>query len=879
MTGPTTTGSIDAKLTVDDSDFKRGMAEAKAEAKEVGALEPTVKVDANVGPALAKLEAVAAAERNLDLAYQRSAISQEELSKVTEKYGEDSTQAASARLAHSRATGAETAAEEKLTRAKQIGTVEEDKSTEATNRGNAANNRRVSGLQVLLGLAPGILAAAAPIAAAAVGLGVAFGVMGVSGILAIKGIKDAMAVGDSVGNQYAAGLGALKGNLDQLSATSANAMLGSFNGAVGDINAHMPFLNQLVREGSGLLGAMGGTALSGVLNGLERMNPLVQSGGVELGKFVTWLFSFTNSNGFTEFLSYASANLPAVMHLIESLVTTAGHVIAAFAPMGPVVIGVLTAISDGLSSLPLPMLAGLVTTATLLGPAMRIAGAGVAMFEIESTMAIPVVGILLAALSGLGIMAATAAQGTDTSSASMENYTQALRDDTNAIGEHVRAQAAKALVDSGATEAARTLGVSIADVTAAAEGNTDALNRLKAVQKDASMTEALGIANGNLTDQQSNAAKAADMLMNAVQGTNGAINDGIQKNKDYDAAIAATKAANDAATPAVQAHAAAYGVTVQMYQNAVTAQQQTATQVAQTTTNMQLQNDAAGLLKQAWDALNGKTLSAAQAQNSFDSSLVNMGDHVSATGKKITFTTDSISDMSAASVALRGQLNGQVSNLERVIEANGGLQNATAQSKQQYADMREQIINNAVAHGVDKDAVTAYIDKIFQVPKATKTTLELDTAAAEAALAALTRHRTVEITAITNEVRGGGSADDPSMTALNPEHHADGGMAGVSYLAGGGFPGAPRGTDTVPTWLTPGEVVMKRASVQSLGSGNLLEANRTGKWPGQGQSNTAQLPPIYVQNPFTGEYLLAKVSTVVDSAIDGVSRQLGGMRR
>jgi len=74
-----------------------------------------------------------------------------------------------------------------------------------------------------------------------------------------------------------------------------------------------------VGEGAGLLGQMGGTALSGVLNGLQQMNPLIQQGGVELGKFVTWLFSFTNTNGFSEFLAYASANLPAVMTLIASV--------------------------------------------------------------------------------------------------------------------------------------------------------------------------------------------------------------------------------------------------------------------------------------------------------------------------------------------------------------------------------------------------------------------------------------------------------------------------------------------------------------------------------------------------------------------------------
>jgi len=438
MTGPTTTGSIDAKLTLDDSDFKRGMAEAKAEAREVAALNPTVKIDANVGPALAKMAEVQAVERqladtNVRLAATQKIVDREQvnstrsalrLATVEKMLGEsrkaETTETAKSTVTeneHSVAVDKSSIATDKLSSAKRALQIaeanfdkvskdakatlqqrlqaenalatatrnlaaEQDKANESTNRATQANNQRVSGLQVLMGLSPAILAAAAPIAASAVGLGVAFGVAGVSGVLALKGIKDAMVVGDGVGNQYAAGIGVLKGSLDTLSATSANAMLGSFNGFVGDINAHMPFLNQLVREGSGLLGQMGGTALSGVLNGLEKMNPLIQTGGVELGKFVTWLFSFTSSNGFSEFIAYAQANLPATMHLIESLVTTAGHIVAAFAPLGPVVIGVLTGISDAASSLPLPVLAGLVTAATAAGPAFRIAGAGVALFGI-----------------------------------------------------------------------------------------------------------------------------------------------------------------------------------------------------------------------------------------------------------------------------------------------------------------------------------------------------------------------------------------------------------------------------------------------------------------------------------------------------------------
>lgn len=72
------------------------------------------------------------------------------------------------------------------------------------------------------------------------------------------------------------------------------------------------------------------------------------------------------------------------------------------------------------------------------------------------------------------------------------------------------------------------------------------------------------------------------------------------------------------------------------------------------TAEMHLQNDGASLLKQALHLLNGKTLSAEQAQNQFDSSLANMGAHIDKTGKDVNRATTSIEGMSAAAVANRG---------------------------------------------------------------------------------------------------------------------------------------------------------------------------------------------------------------------------------
>jgi soluble cytochrome b562 len=361
-------------------------------------------------------------------------------------------------------------------------------------------------------------------------------------------------------------------------------------------------------------------------------------------------------------------------------------------------------------------------------------------------------------------------------------------------------------------------------------------------------------------------------------------------------------AANDTTTGSMSAQSAAlqlnanqFGTTSEAIKAAQDAQDKAGTSTADTTTKMQLQNDAAGLLKMALDGLNGKAISAAQAQNAFDSQLTNMGTHVDKTGKQIKFTTTNIGDMSAASVALRGQLNGQVSALMQTVEANGGLDESTGKAKEQMESMRTQIINNAVAHGVDKDAVTAYVDNLLTIPKSVPPTkVDIDKAEAElklkgfqSAINSLTG-KTVTIYAQANI--------DAAMAALDTLHansmvtanqyatgdayqksgggevgyKADGGN--VAYLAAGGFPGGPRGTDTVPTWLTPEEFVVKRASAKSIGLPALNYMNQTGQLPPQPSGAAPNATPIYVQNPFTGEYLLAQVDGRVGAGIGAANR-------
>ena len=827
----TSSGDINASISLDDSEFRRVADRVRREAHEIGALSPSVNVDANVGGALSGLAAVDAAERRVG----RS--------------------------------------------------------------GGTMGQQGRAGILALVAAAPAAVAALGPIGAAAIGLAGAFGVMAVSGVLAVKGIKDAMAEGTQTGQSYTAGLGSMRGMLEQLGHTAAVGMLGSFNTAVQDISDRMPFLNRMIFESSGALGQMGGTALHGVLDGLHAMNPLISAGAVELNKFVSWLAAMPSSNGFTQFVDYAITNLPPVMTMIEGLVTMAGRIIEAFAPLGPAVIAGLSVFTDIVNALPLPILAGLVTTVTGLGLALRMVGSNaiapvivsiaeaIGLTGVMANLAVPVVGVFLAAITGLAVGAAAAASSQQSATVALTDYGDALQRDNDLIGINVRQTAAKALQDSGAYDAALKLGISQKTLTDAALGQAGAWDQVKAK---------LASANQQIIEASTTQGAKATELSGAVKLVTEAY--GINHDQILKAQADAknyTAAMNDQGG-VMQNLAAAYGVTGTAYTTATAAQDQAKAATDANTLSMQLQNDAAGLLKAALDGLNGKTLSAAQAQNTFDSSLVNMGTHVSSTGKKITFTTTSINDMSSASVALRGQLNGQVQNLQSVVEANGGLANSTGKARAQMVTMRQQIIDNAVAHGVDRDAVTAYIDKVLSIPKTVPPTrLDVENAAALAAVQQLKDYiaslqgKTVWLTTHVNSIysdthvsNGQGGSGGQTRSEGGPIYRAGGGPVNdTQYLASGGYSHGPIGTDTVQAYLTPGEFVMRRASAQSIGAPAMNYMNATGQLPGAGgQPNVT----VYVTNPFTGEQVQAVVHSVATNvagqALDSFARDIRNRR-
>jgi hypothetical protein len=908
--GPTTVGSINARLTLNADDFERGMRTAGEQADRLDGRNVNVDVHANTAEAIAGL-------RELEMAENRLRIAQLNLDDANTRGGATEQQRLRAQNAliaaedrYDRALQARQQAVRDATEAERAAAAATDGSAAATDRDTSstkqntdARKSQFSWIQAFLAASPLLLAGADSIAAAAVGMGTSLTIMGAAGAAAIAGIKDEMSQGTVTGQVYTDQLAMLKTGLDQLEQTAAQQFLAQFSGAAEDVNRAMPVLNQLVGEGAQALGNMGRSVVDGLLTGLENMQPLITAGSEALQQFVGWLAGLTADNGFSQFVAYATAQMPGVLHLLESLVTLAGNILAAFAPLGPGVVAVLSGISDVLNALPLPVLAGLVQTALIMPTTFKLAGAAVAtfgtevagaegamtLFGISANLAIPVVGILTAALAGLAIGFMSSAASQQQAIPSANAYADALERDNNAIGENTTKLAEHNLAQAGAYDALGKLGLGYDTLTQAVTGNADALHIVQDAINQANDKYSTAAANAKVSGlkiQQSimDQKAAADLLGPAMNQTSQAIQQQLHVNQQY-AAVSkqATQADIDKAY-ASQNAADVLGTTSAAIDTATDAQQKQADAAQQAMVKMQLENDAAGILKTTLDGLNGKALSAAQAQNAFDSQLANMGTHVDKVGKTIHFTTNNIGDMSAASVALRGQLNSQVAALEQVVEANGGMSNATGDAKAQMEKMRQQIIDNAVAHGVDRDAVTKYIDKILQIPASVPPTkIEADTAAAEAALArvqaaiAAIHDKTVTITTVNT----GGGQNAPGTAGGGMVHaNAHGGWAGTgpAYFASGGSASRyARGTDTIPTMLSPGEFTVNATAASRVGAPALDYINRTGQLPPGGGGEPMALT-VYVQNPFTGEQVRATVQSVARAEIGAAVRDAAAMR-
>jgi hypothetical protein len=834
----TNVGTIVANLKIDSSDWIRELDQAERKANSLGRANPRIRVEATgTRQAVTELAAVEVAEK-------RVTASSEALARM--------------RVQARAVIIGQALAEKESIKPKMDFTEWTQRSTEATKSDtgakekNADSNRKVDNtakqaggsIHLLYSTLALLAPAAVPIAGAAAAGAAALGALGVAGVLAIVGVKEEMEKGTPVGDRYAEGVEQIKAQFKGLAATNAAGTLEGFNRSANILNIYMPSLNRQMGDFSRVTGNVAANGLTGMLGLFTTLDPVMRGFAGYVGELSQRFAAIGQSNGLRSFGDYALAVMPQVMATIESLVRGVGNLIAALSPLGSVGLTTLKVIGDILSGIPTEVLTVLVSGALGAYAAFATWSALIPViqsFGIMLNMSLGPIGLVVAGVGALiGVMVGSAASTKDATAATM-GYTAALQRDNGIVAENVRVHTAEQIAKSKAAIEGQKLGLSLDLLTEAAMGNQNAqklvngeLSRLEGVSKDAKrITEEMG--GVNVDQMKKNAALQGSIktVRDELGNQNSALNEAVAYEKRFNEAKGITGTTLDAQSTKLSALAGMYGTSVTSLAGAEAAEKKAADQLALTTLQMQLQNDAGGLLKMQLDLLAGKSLSFEQAQNAFERQLISSTQSIQTNGVAIEGNSE-------AAVTNRGNLLNLVTSAQLSAEAFGTMTGKSEDARQKLITQRDAIINNAVANGQNRDAVIRYIDSIMKIPASvppTKVSVdEASAAAAEARLQQLTRARTISIqTQITHAAEANVSDTAFKPGTFAPIAPAKGGL--VSYLADGGFAGFKAvGTDTVPAMLTPGEIVIKKSSVESIGAGKLLHANETGRLPEGGNT-------------------------------------------
>ncbi|AXA97583.1 hypothetical protein [Microbacterium sp. PM5] len=878
--GPTTVGSIVAKIRADRAEWKAAVAQTKEDARELGALRPDIHINDNAAAVTAKMAAtkaavdavdgstgklagtqgkVATAQTRLtaamsaaDTAYARAALAQMRLNELEEKGITTGSRYASAQLALSEAVKRLDSANDKviaselaLAAARQANAAAADREAAATVKANEANKTSVTRIGAIATAVALLVPLLAPVGAATIGLAGGFLGLGVAGVAALFGINQEMKRGSDVGQAYRSGLDSLKGSLSGLSQTSAVAMLGSFRRVVAETNAAMPMLNTQTAQFSSLLGEAGAAAYSGTINSLRVLNPLFLTAAVYVRSLMQGFQQWTEGSGIEKFGGYALSMLPKVTEALGALASSIMHILEALAPLGTIGLAVLTGVAETIEAIPVDVLSQLIVTLTwgaigfkawgFVAPMLSAIAVQMGAVGAATTIATGPIGWIVAGLSALaGIFAVVMANNSGATRA-MQDYTAAVDADTGAIGENVRAKAAQKLIDDGVIDAAKRLKLSTQDVLEATLGNAAAQKRLNDAmatgengsEKQRAQLQRTGL---DLVDY----TLAVTTLTQGIDTNSAAIKGQVDQYNDLHGMLTQVTGASQAQQRADEAVAASLGISVGALQAARNGQDDMKASTEKATAQMYLQNDAAGLLRASLDLLNGKTISAEQAQNRFDSSLANMGAHIDKTGKDVNRATTSLEGMSAAAVANRGELISSVQAAQDAAQAYRDNGASSDEARQKLIDMKTAIIEHAVELGEDRDQVQAFIDKLFQIPaEVPKTKVEVDADEAKAEIQGLKQlldgiNRNISIAV---QLHG---ADNIATTGGYKVAFANGGTArGLANGGGGTVTGrGTAGSDSAGMYrLAHGEEVVGNVFGQADRNRTLLKQINAGFTP------------------------------------------------
>jgi len=686
----TEVGSIVAYLRADKSDWHRTLAEARREADELQRHNPNLKINVDSAKGLAQLAALRSAMNSVTDAQVRIGKAQANLDKIRGSGGSQEKLAAAENDLARAMRQADQAGLRLAATHQRIAEANEKAST------SARSESRSMGLLLtsVLALGPALVPLAAGVAGFGVGAAAATGVA----ILGFIGIKNAMKEGTTEGLKYRAAFAPIVDETEHLEKLSAAGLFTGINQGVRDARALFPELNRDTALWSTQLGHIVGNVAPGLVAFVQTLSPLLTDIGDDLvggsAKFEQWAKS---SDGLKRFVAYAQTELPVVEHVLSDTAGAISHIVVAAAPLGGVSLSSFGVLVHLIASLPLGVLQTaipLITGVTLAVKALKAVNASELPISIGMRGMAGIAGIAGVALATLSSVFGQNQQDAMRAAQEVDAYTQALIRSKGAIDDQVRSQVVANLQAAGAYGSAQRLGLSIETVTKAALGNKDALGQVDGATRHLDfhsqiLRQSISAQRSEL-HEASNAAKVHSLAIAAATD-----------------ATKSGSAADKAKADALARVAGQYGASVGVYQQAAAAANSKRLADQQATLQMQLESDAAGLLKQALDILNGKELGVAQATTAYDSALLSLTKSLHDNGKTVAENTDK-------GVANRRAIEQSISAAQSQAQAVANATKSTQQGTAAYNRSGQAILDHIAKQNGDKTAADRARDATYQ---------------------------------------------------------------------------------------------------------------------------------------------------------------------
>ena len=295
-------------------------------------------------------------------------------------------------------------------------------------------------------------------------------------------------------------------------------------------------------------------------------------------------------------------------------------------------------------------------------------------------------------ISALGVFAAKQGQAAQ----DVDALTSTLNDQNGAITENSRQWAIKKLSDEGALDAAKTLGLNLAQVTDAALGNKDAIaavnDQLRIFKAQGAPEDDSGVWKGN--------GKAAKDLEGVLQSINGTVDESRTKwQLQHEAMGAAGEQTRKTAGAS---------------KDAVGAQKAMGSAAQDTVVDLNSEKSAAQQLQDAIEGLNNAQLGARAGARDFQAA-IDDANKVLLKGKR---TLDIHSKAGRENQAALDSI------AEATLRWTSALAESDASGKRSWKVLKEgrdQLFEVARRFGMSKDAAHAYVDEVLAIPTEWKT--------------------------------------------------------------------------------------------------------------------------------------------------------------